>query len=136
MEDKKSFLGKGWSFPPEFNRQNRGIKMLADEADIESSLHILLTTQLGERIMQPNYGCDLDSMQFETLSLTQKTYVSDLIRTAILYHEPRIDVVQVYIDTTDELNGVLLINIEYTVRSTNTRRNMVYPFYKIEATDI
>ena len=110
--------------------------MLADEADIESSLHILLTTQLGERIMQPNYGCDLDSMQFETLSLTQKTYISDLIRTAILYHEPRIDVVQVYIDTTDELNGVLLINIEYTVRSTNTRRNMVYPFYKIEATEI
>ena len=136
MEERKSFLGKGWSFPPEFSRQSKGIKMLADEADIESSLHILLTTQLGERIMQPNYGCDLDSMQFETLSLTQKTYISDLIRTAILYHEPRIDVVQVYIDTTDELNGVLLINIEYTVRSTNTRRNMVYPFYKIEATEI
>jgi len=63
-------------------------------------------------------------------------YVIDLIKTAILYHEPRIDAKKIQIDPADELNGVLLINIDYIIRSTNSRRNMVYPFYKEEGTEL
>ena len=73
---------------------------------------------------------------FESLNLTLKTYVVDLIKTAILYHEPRIDVNKIEIDPTNELEGVLLINIDYTIRSTNSRRNMVYPFYKEEGNEL
>jgi len=62
--------------------------------------------------------------------------VIDLIQTAILYHEPRIDARKISIDETNELNGELLINIEYIVRATNSRKNMVFPFYKGEGTEI
>lgn len=136
MEEYNSFLGTGWAFPPEFEKGTKKVKMLNDEDDIESSLEILLSTRLGERIMVPDYGCNLDELMFKPLNLTLKTYVIDLIKTAILYYEPRIDVNKILIDPTNELEGELLINIEYTVRATNSRKNMVFPFYKAEGSEL
>ena len=136
METYRSFLGRGWGFPPEFNRLTKAVNMLEDEADIKSSLEILLSTRLGERIMVPNYGCNLDELLFKPLTLTLKTFVVDLIKTAILYHEPRIDINKIDIDPTNEIEGVLLINLDYTIRATNSRKNMVYPFYKEEGNEL
>ncbi|MEN8115387.1 MAG: GPW/gp25 family protein [Bacteroidota bacterium] len=136
MESNNSFLGRGWSFPPKFQKETKMVEMIQDEADIKSSLKILLSTRLGERVMVPGYGCNLDEMVFSPLNLTVKTYIIDLIKTAILYHEPRIDVNTISIDPTNELQGELLINIEYTIRATNSRKNMVFPFYKEEGSEI
>ena len=136
MGTNKSFLGRGWGFPPEFDKSTRAVSMIHDEADIMGSLEILLSTRLGERIMLPGYGCNLDELVFENLNLTLKTYVVDLIKTAILYHEPRIDVNKISINPAQELEGVLLISIDYTVRSTNSRKNMVYPFYIDEGSEL
>ena len=136
MRSKIPFLGIGWSFPPEFKIDQKEIKMISDEEDIESSLHILLSTRLGERVMLPDYGCNLDELLFEGLNRTLITYVSDLIETAILYHEPRIEVISIDISETDPLEGKLIIEIDYRIRVTNTRRNMVFPFYKEEGTDL
>ena len=136
MEESKSFLGRGWNFPPEFNSETKTVKMLEYEADIQSSLEILLSTRLGERVMVPDYGCNLDELLFKPLNLTLKTYVIDLIKTAILYYEPRIDARKIEIDPSDELNGVLLIKIEYIIRTTNSRKNMVFPFYKEEGSEV
>lgn len=136
MEIKESFLGRGWSFPPEFNRYTSSVEMTEFEADIERSLHILLSTRPGERIMVPDYGCNLDELLFKPLNLTLKTYVTDLIKTAILYHEPRIDVEKIRIEPDTDTSGILLITIEYRIRITNSRKNMVYPFYTSEGTEI
>jgi phage baseplate assembly protein W len=136
METNRSFLGRGWGFPPEFNKLTKAVNMLEDEADIKSSLEILLSTRLGERVMVPNYGCNLDELLFKPLTLTLKTFVIDLIKTAILYYEPRIELNKIDIDPTNELEGELLINIDYTVRATNSRKNMVYPFYKEEGNEL
>ena len=136
MENKKSFLGIGWSFPPEFSKKSNRVKMISDEEDIKSSLEILLSTRLGERIMFPDYGCNLDELLFESLNRTLITYVTELIRTAILYHEPRIDVDRIDISESDTLQGELFIRVEYTVRATNSRNNVVFPFYLLEGTDI
>jgi phage baseplate assembly protein W len=133
MEISKSFLGTGWSFPPSFIKPSHEVAMLSDEPDIESSLKILLSTRQGERVMRPDYGCNLDELVFEPLTTTFKTYIKDLISTAILYYEPRIDVNRIDLDDTGELDGRILISIDYTVRSTNSRFNFVYPFYKSES---
>ncbi len=135
MEEYHSFLGRGWGFPPEFRKDSKSVKLIEDEEDIKSSLEILLSTRLGERIMVPDYGCNLDELLFKPLSLTLKTYVVDLIKKAILYHEPRIDVNKIAIDPVNELNGELLIKLDYTIRSTNSRKNMVFPFYKTEGSE-
>jgi len=136
MENEQTFLGIGWSFPPEFKEKTKAVTMLTDEEDIKSSLEILLSTKIGERIMQPKYGCNMDELLFSPLNQTLKTFVSDLIKTAILYHEPRIDVEKIDITKGDELSGELLVLIDFSVRATNSRINMVYPFYKLEGTDL
>lgn len=136
MENKKAFLGTGWAFPPEFIKGQKVTKMISEEEDIKSSLEILLSTRLGERIMLPSYGCNLDELLFENLDRTLITYIVDLIKTAILYHEPRIDVKKIGISETEPLEGKLIIEIDYVVRATNSRTNMVFPFYKEEGTNI
>jgi phage baseplate assembly protein W len=130
------FLGRGWSFPPTFNRARPGVAMLEDEADIASSLEILLSTALGERTMLPHYGCNLDELVFESLDTRMKTLMADKVETAILYFEPRIETESVLLDDTRQLEGVILIEVEYRVKSTNSRFNFVFPFYKLEGTDI
>jgi phage baseplate assembly protein W len=136
METEQNFLGIGWSFPPEFKESTKAVTMLSDENDIKSSLEILLSTKIGERIMQPKYGCNMDELLFTPLNRTLKTFVSELIRTAILYHEPRIDVEKIDITKGDDLSGELLVLIDFKVRATNSRINMVYPFYKQEGTNL
>ena len=135
MAITKSFLGTGWGFPPSFSNKNLQVGMLSDEADIQSSLEILLSTRQRERVMLQDYGCNLDELLFEPLTTTFKTYIKDLIATAILYYEPRINVDKIELDDSGELDGRIIISIDYTVRSTNSRFNFVYPFYKTESTE-
>ncbi len=132
----KSFLGTGWGFPPRFSNAKADVEMISDEVDIQSSLEILLTTRQGERVMRPDYGCNLDELVFEPLTTTFKTYIKDLIATAILYYEPRIDINKIELDDTGELDGRILISIDYTVSATNSRFNFVFPFYKNEANNL
>ena len=130
------FLGRGWSFPPTFNRARPGVEMLEDEVDIASSLQILLSTALGERTMLPQFGCNLDELVFESLDTRMKTLMADKVETAILYFEPRIETESVLLDDSRQLEGVILIEVAYRVKSTNSRFNFVFPFYKLEGTDI
>jgi phage baseplate assembly protein W len=132
MSTNKSFLGRGWGFPPAFNKELGTVSMLENEDDIQSSLEILLTTRQGERVMRPDYGCNLDEMVYEPLTTTFKTYIKDLVSTAILYYEPRIEVNKIELDDTGELDGKILVSLDYTVRATNSRFNFVFPFYKTE----
>ena len=136
MELTRPFLGRGWGFPPEFDKASKGVAMLEEEKDIESSLHILLSTRLGERVMQPLYGCNMDNIVFESVNLTLLTYLKDLVENAILYNEPRIELEKVEIDTTSGNEGLLLIVVHYLVLSNNSRFNFVYPFYKDEGVNV
>ena len=136
MEQNLLFIGRGWSFPPNFNHVSGSVDMLEQEADIASSLEILLGTVRGERVMLPQYGCNLDELIFENLDTRMKTLMTDKIESAILYHEPRIEIEKVSLDDTRELEGIVLIEIVYRVKTTNSRFNFVYPFYKLEGTDI
>jgi phage baseplate assembly protein W len=136
MEQNLTFIGRGWSFPPKFNPNSGTVEMLEQEADIASSLEVLLQTVRGERVMLPQYGCNLDELIFENFDTRMKTLMTDKIESAILYHEPRIELEKVTMDDSGELEGVILIGIVYRVRTTNSRFNFVFPFYKLEGTDI
>jgi len=133
MDERKSFLGTGWSFPPEFTKDPCLVKMVSDEEDIDQSLKILLSTRHGERRMQPEYGCNLDILLFEPINTTLLTLVKDLIEKAILYHEPRVDLKKLEIKTDRVTEGLLMIEGEYVIRSTNSRYNLVYPYYLKES---
>ncbi|MEM7105406.1 MAG: GPW/gp25 family protein [Bacteroidota bacterium] len=123
------FLGIGWNFPPEFTKGGKRVAMVGFEEDIRQSLHILLSTRVKERVMQPTYGCNLDTMLFDAINIHLKTYVQHLVKTAIFYHEPRIKVENITVSDDNQNEGVLLIIIDYHIKSTNTKNNFVFPFY-------
>ncbi len=135
-QSESNFLGTGWSFPPSFNIQKQSVEMVSEIQDIKQSLHILLSTVIGERVMQPKYGCNVDELIFESMNTTMKTLIVDKIKTAILYFEPRIDAKRIEIVPQNELEGELLVEIDFEIRGTNSRFNFVYPFYDTEGTEI
>jgi phage baseplate assembly protein W len=135
MAGEPSFLGTGWDFPPTFHRELGGVAMVAGEADVQSSLEILLSTRVGERVMQPRYGCNLDRLVFDPVDTGLHAYVKDLIRTAILYFEPRVVLDSVTLQP-NPAEGRLDIAVACTVAATNTRANFVYPFYRREGTEV
>ena len=137
MENSKnSFLGKGWAFPPTFNKAIGTVEMVSDEEDIRQSLNILLSTSLGERVMQPDYGCNLNDFVFEGLNSTTIGYIKERVANSILYYEPRIVVERIEVTgagSVDNLEGRFLIELTYSIPGTNSRFNYVYDFYKNEA---
>ncbi len=135
-EKGNEFLGKGWSFPPSFDPAMQTVLMTEKVADIERSLEILLTTRVGERVMQPKYGCNMDELVFESLDTATITLIRDKIATAILYFEPRIDAKDIRINTDNILEGIIIVEIDYIVRATNSRFNFVFPYYRIEGTEL
>jgi len=130
-----TYLGTGWSFPPQFSKTLKEVKLISDEADIKSSLEVLLSTRVGERIMQPGYGCNLDELVFEPLNVSLQTYIKDLVFTSIYFYEPRINPENVTLEPVD-VEGIVNVTIEYTIRSTNTRHNLVFPYYLNEGNNI
>ncbi|HEY1395481.1 GPW/gp25 family protein [Roseateles sp.] len=129
MDAEHDFLGSGWAFPPAFDRRTRGGVMVSGVTDVEESLRILLTTAPGERVMHPTYGCGLRRMVFETMNDSTLTEIRSLIQQAILFFEARIALNAIDIDTSGLYDGVLRIQLDYTLRSSNSRYNFVFPLY-------
>ena len=136
MTADTSFLGTGWAFPPSFDWRSKEATLVSQVEDIEQSLHILLSTTPGERVMQPAYGCGLMRMVFTNINESTATEIKDMVARAILFFEVRITLNEVDIDWSDIANGLLRLQLDYTVRTTNTRSNMVYPFYLREGTNL
>lgn len=134
--ETRSFLGTGWAFPPTFSRTTKAVQMVSYEQDIEQSLRILFSTEIGERVMLPEYGSELRPMLFDTIDTSKLYYIKELVRVAVLNFEPRIDLLDVMVDGKDYLDGIIHISLDYRVRRTNNRANMVYPYYFIEGTNL
>jgi phage baseplate assembly protein W len=131
-----SFLGTGWSYPPEFVIETHEVLMTSDEEDIQASLKILLGTTVGERFLNPKYGLDLHDMLFEPMSTTMTTFLKDQANIALLIYESRINLLSLEIDTSGQLEGRVSIVVDYEVRATNSRFNLVYPFYLTDASEV
>ena len=133
MLSQDSLIGTGWGFPPGFDGRQLGAVMVDHVRDIEESLRILLSTRPGERVMHPDYGCDLGRMAFEKIETGTLTELRDLVERAVRAHEPRILLHAVEVDAGGQAEGVLRLLLAYTIRSTSSRRNWVYPFYLAES---
>jgi uncharacterized protein len=129
-----SFLGRGWAFPPSFSAGGADVETANGVQDIEQSLQILLGTWPGERVMQETFGCDLGSLKFEELDQRLINTLERLITGAVIDHEPRIKVDRVDVVRSAAGPSAIFITVHYTVRGTNSRYNMVFPFYLTEAT--
>lgn len=123
------FLGKGWNFPVDADNTTGKIRLALYEESIRQSIWIILGTTPGERVMRPDFGSGLYELVFSPASAETASRAASMVRESLLLWEPRIDVLNVSVTNDAQEPHKLLIMIDYQVRSTNSRFNLVYPFY-------
>ena len=133
-DENTSILGSGWTFPPTFDSENRDALISSEEENIAQNLHALFYTEQGERSMRSSYGGNLQRFIFGSINTRLLNDIKDIVSKSIADYEPRIELLEVDIDENPDEQGLLLIKIDYRMRTTNTRHNMVFPFYLNEAT--
>lgn len=124
----KNFLGTGWKYPVAVDFEGK-IAVSKYEADIKEAIWIILGTAKGERVMHPDFGCGIHDFVFSPINTVTLNLVENSVREALTLWEPRIELTNVKISTEEVYEGKLLVSIDYRVRSTNSRFNLVYPFY-------
>lgn len=140
MRPRDSFLGTGWGFPVTFQKGSdekiATVRMVKEVEDIYESLNILFSTRPGERVMRPNFGAALEDLLFEPINPSLETYIKNLITNAILYYEARIELENIEIsnDPVNLLEGKVIIKLTFSIRTTNSRFNYVFDYYKQEGT--
>jgi phage baseplate assembly protein W len=120
-------LGVGWGFPVALAGKRYAIARY--EESVRQAIVIILSTAKGERVMRPDFGCGLHELLFAPNSSATRGMAEFFVREALRDWEPRIDVLGVEAEDAGAHRGQLLIRIDYRVRTTDTRFNLVYPFY-------
>lgn len=139
---QKSWLGKGLAFPVNFDLATNDLQRAEFEESVRQSILIILGTAKGERVMRPDFGCGIYDLVFEPNTPGTASKVSQVVQEALLFFEPRIDVIDIRVESRFDNEGVtpdrdgnlavvskLMIFIDYEVRATNNVFNLVYPFY-------
>ncbi|HVF49282.1 MAG TPA: GPW/gp25 family protein [Pyrinomonadaceae bacterium] len=124
----KDFLGRGWKFPVEVDATGK-IALSEYEDDVREAIRIVLMTAKGERVMRPTFGAGLHDFVFASMSATTIGKIQQAVQDALLEWESRIELRAVEVEADRSETGKLLINVDYRVRATNTRFNLVFPFY-------
>jgi phage baseplate assembly protein W len=123
----RDFLGTGWNVPVETDHQGN-VKLTGSEENVKQSVRIILGTAKGERVMRPEFGCDIHDQVYSSLSPATLNRIEEGVRSALVRWEPRIDVESVDAAPDPTEPNKVRVDIEYWVESTNSRDNMVYPF--------
>ena len=125
---ESSFLGVGWAFPADVD-QTGNVLRAKDTAVIDRSIELILGTAKGERLMRPDFGSDLQDFLFKPLSDNNKSRMATVVKDALMAWERRIRVLSITVTASPQDPATALISIDYEVRSSNTKGNLVYPFY-------
>ncbi len=127
---QKTWLGKGLTFPVRWDEKTGDLARAEFEESVRQSILIILGTAKGERVMRPDFGCGIYDLVFETNTPSTASKISQVVQEALLLFEPRIDVLDIRVNSQFDSEGAkLLIGIDYQVRATNNVFNLVYPFY-------
>ncbi|HEU5090511.1 MAG TPA: GPW/gp25 family protein [Roseiflexaceae bacterium] len=124
------FLGAGWAFPVGVDARGR-VALAQRERDIEQAIRIILLTPKGQRVMRPEFGCQIHDLVFAPNDATTAGLAEYYVREALAMWEPRIDVVAVRTVADAHQPERLLIEVQYDIKATHDRRSLVFPFYRI-----
>lgn len=121
-----NFFGNGIGYPLQIGtsgniRESTGVRR------VEESIHIILGTSFGERVMRPTFGCNLKSLVFAPNNETTANLARYYVQQGLNQWEPRIEVLDVLVEN-DNPNGLLLIEIHYRLRTTQQIHSLTIPF--------
>ena len=131
----KEFMGRGLKFPLQVDPKTGKLAMVGEEEDVAEAIGIILNTAQGERVMRPDFGSNVLDYIFGADSDSARQSLAFELRETLSYQEPRIDGIEVKCRGANKLDGAVVVEVSYRVRSTNNRYNRVYPFYRTEGSE-
>ena len=123
----QEYLGVGWRYPVQIEDGEIALSRYAE--DVREAIWIILSTAPGERVMRPDFGCGIHEYVFAPNNATTRGQIAYQVRAALAKWEPRIDILDVRVESSSDEENLLLVRVDYRVRSNNTFHNLVYPFY-------
>lgn len=132
MQKNRDYLGIGWKFPLQVSPGGK-IAQARHEQRVEESIYLILSTAKGERPMLPDFGCGIHDLVFAPNNPGTVATVAQSVRRALTAYEPRVDVLDISVESPPEQRNLLLIRVSYRIRANNAMGNLVYPFYINEA---
>jgi len=130
MDSSTDFIGRGWTFPPSVDSRGR-IALTLGTNELDAAIRMILLTAPGERVMRPEFGCRAWDYLFQPLDPNTLGMVEAAVEDALRRWEPRIAVERVTASEDETREGSIAVEVEYAVKETNDRRNLVVPFYEI-----
>jgi phage baseplate assembly protein W len=139
---KVDFIGTGWAFRfprgaesdgmggPHTDARGR-VALAVGAEDIEQAIRLILLTSKGERVMRPEFGCQIHELVFASNDSTTAGRAAYYVEEALAMWEPRITVLRVEAAPDERVDGRLLVTIDYEIKATYDRRSLVFPFYRI-----
>lgn len=128
------FLGRGLSFPVQLNDRDR-FSMVEGDADIRQAIHIIINTIPGERVMRPDFGCEIHALIFDPANAETASMAERYVEQALKRWEPRIDDIDVRANPGATEYGELIIEIQYRIKTEHDPRSLVFPFYLLPETE-
>lgn len=129
MAEDRTFLGRGFHFPPQVDPTTGRFLTSSGEEDIKEAIYLILMTRRGERQMNPDFGCDIERYVFDLPDMRAEKGIRNAVRVALIKWEPRIDDIQVELNLSRMSEGIVFIEIGYRVRKNNNTVNLVFPYY-------
>lgn len=127
----KEFLGSGWKFPIGID-DDGNFTLVSEDQDIKEAILIILNTAPGERVMRPEFGCGINNYVFSVINNSNLKLIEEEVEKALILYEPRILLEDIQVSVDESEGSKLIISIDYSVKSSNSRHNLVYPFYLTE----
>jgi phage baseplate assembly protein W len=124
-----ALVGRGWAFP--LSVDGSGSIALTDGTDVAAAIRMVIMTAPGERPMRPEFGCAIWDHVYASINSATLGQMAHAVRSALARWEPRIDVDQVVVSPDPTRDAAVTISVDYRLRSSNDRRNLVFPFYVI-----
>ncbi|SUS04669.1 Baseplate protein [uncultured Defluviicoccus sp.] len=129
LDAGKEFLGREWGFPFAITPDRGQIAMTSYEQSVRQSIHIILATSRGQRVMRPDFGCGIHDLVFQAINTALIAQMQRDVTDALRTFEPRIDLDRVTVDQSRIADGRLDVIVDFRIRTTNQPGNLVYPFY-------
>ena len=123
-----SFLGKGWGLPLLPDSRNRLLPVATGPEKVRQSIHVILETEVGERLMRPTFGCGLRRYLMKPNTVATRALIQRDVELALATWEPRIELQSVDVSPGED-PALVVIHIAYVHVRDGTRGNLVYPFY-------
>jgi phage baseplate assembly protein W len=130
MQQYRKIVGSGWRFPLAVSARG-GIALVGDSDEIEQAIILILSTPKGQRMMRPEFGCQIHDLRFAPINSSTLASAEHYVREALAWWEPRIDVVEVRAAAHRAQQACLELTITYQIKATHDERSLVFPFYTI-----